>query len=199
MIFSSLKPYIRKDKVLARLGYTEKTSMSERVGSLIDACIGEAAALLNQKGCYKDINVKGIGEEKVDLDGMEIHSKDLAAFLSGCGKSTLFVVTIGPKLEQRMAEPSTHPAEASIFDAIGSEAAEELAEQASKLLHARALEQGYATTGRFSCGYGDWSLDDQRKIIDILNAGEIGITLTSSNMMVPQKSITAVVGWKSES
>jgi len=199
MVFFDLKPVIRRGRVLARLGYTEKTNLTERVDNLIESCINEAATLFNPKGCYKDLEVKQITEGMVEFEGFVINSRDVAALLKNCKKATLFAVTIGFRMEQKITELANKPAEASILDAIGSETADELAEQANTLLTERAKEEGCTTTMRFSCGYGDWKLEAQQKIISILNAKDIGITLTQSNILIPQKSVTALVGWKNES
>lgn len=48
---------------------------------------------------------------------------------------------------------------------------------------------------RFSPGYGDWQLEDQQKILQLLNCEKkIGLTLTDGYMLTPVKSVTAVIG-----
>jgi cobalamin-dependent methionine synthase I len=50
---------------------------------------------------------------------------------------------------------------------------------------------------RFSPGYGDVSIDIQSEILTALSAENLlGITLTEKKMMVPTKSITAIIGCK---
>ena len=50
-------------------------------------------------------------------------------------------------------------------------------------------------TSRFSPGYGDYPITHQRDMLAYLDAArKIGLTLTSADMLVPTKSITAVVG-----
>lgn len=57
------------------------------------------------------------------------------------------------------------------------------------------LEEGEYLTPGFSPGYGDWDLSAQRQVLDILDAPRrIGLTLTAGGMLVPEKSITALVG-----
>ena len=51
-----------------------------------------------------------------------------------------------------------------------------------------------ATLGRFSPGYGDWALEEQKILFPVLDcAHAIGLTLTESCMMAPVKSVTAVM------
>jgi cobalamin-dependent methionine synthase I len=50
---------------------------------------------------------------------------------------------------------------------------------------------------RFSPGYGDLSLSVQSDLLNVLDARRnIGLTLSDSLMMIPQKSVTAIVGLK---
>jgi len=51
-------------------------------------------------------------------------------------------------------------------------------------------------TPRFSPGYGDLSLDHQKGLLKYVEADKIGISLSETMVMLPEKSITAVIGWK---
>ena len=54
---------------------------------------------------------------------------------------------------------------------------------------------GMFATSRFSPGYGDYPLRCQREILQYADAPrKIGVTLTAGDMMVPHKSVTALVG-----
>ena len=57
------------------------------------------------------------------------------------------------------------------------------------------LEKDLYLRPRFSPGYGDFPLSAQKEILDGLEAGKrIGITLTEGGLMMPSKSVTAVIG-----
>ena len=48
---------------------------------------------------------------------------------------------------------------------------------------------------RFSCGYGDFPLSAQKDMVNLLDTGrKIGVFLSESMMLAPQKSGTAVAG-----
>ena len=48
---------------------------------------------------------------------------------------------------------------------------------------------------RFSPGYGDFSILHQKEILDMLDAPKrIGLTMTDAYMLVPTKSVTAIIG-----
>ena len=50
------------------------------------------------------------------------------------------------------------------------------------------------TRKRFSAGYGDFSLENQWDIYTLLSLGSIGITMTPTCVLIPEKSVTAVAG-----
>jgi hypothetical protein len=50
------------------------------------------------------------------------------------------------------------------------------------------------TKRRFSCGYGDFDLSYQRWIFETLGMDRLGVRLTESCLLVPEKSVTAVAG-----
>ena len=74
-------------------------------------------------------------------------------------------------------------------------AAEAFCDEVNDNLRLQAESEGLYLRPRFSPGYGDLSLDCQRTFLRMLNAGkEIGLTLTDSGLMVPIKSVTAIIG-----
>ena len=56
-------------------------------------------------------------------------------------------------------------------------------------------ENGVSLTMRYSPGFGDLSLENQKKVFALLNPQKyIGVTLNDSLLMSPSKSVTAIVG-----
>ena len=81
------------------------------------------------------------------------------------------------------------------MDVIGSVAVEELAEKVSEMAEQRAKQSLMTTTFRFSPGYGDFELENQKGIFKLLDPAKIGITLTEKLIMIPRKSISGIIGW----
>jgi cobalamin-dependent methionine synthase I len=59
-----------------------------------------------------------------------------------------------------------------------------------------AAKRGLVTTRRYSPGYGDWGVSAQKDFLAWLGAGHIGIKLTESSQMLPEKSVSAILGIK---
>jgi cobalamin-dependent methionine synthase I len=80
------------------------------------------------------------------------------------------------------------------LDAIGSEGAELLADITNKQLCAEAKNNGGTCTMRFSPGYGDWAVTGQKDFLNWLGVARIGIRLTEHSQMLPEKSVSAIIG-----
>lgn len=50
-------------------------------------------------------------------------------------------------------------------------------------------------TDRFSCGYGDLPVSTQKAFLQVVDAErKIGLHVSESCMLVPEKSVTAIIG-----
>ena len=81
------------------------------------------------------------------------------------------------------------------MDAVLSAAIEAVCDQAESELREEAQRRDMYLTDRFSPGYGDMPLAQTREICEILDASKsIGLTVSHSGIMIPRKSVTAVMG-----
>ena len=78
-----------------------------------------------------------------------------------------------------------------IVDAIGSETVEEIADVVDQIIRNTSRK---ATTKRYSPGYGDWDVTDQKALLELVESERIGVTVNESSQLVPEKSISAVLG-----
>ena len=125
--------------------------------------------------------------------GFVLEGRDVRAHLAGCREVYLFAATIGIAAERELARLSARGAyEALLFDTACSCAIESYCdEECGKLARA----ENAALTPRFSCGYGDYPLSHQPEILRLLDAQRsIGLHVSSGGIMVPRKSVTAIMG-----
>ena len=142
------------------------------------------------KACFIKVPVTADGDE-VRLPFMSVYSMDLAKNLSGCREAFVMAVTLGHGVERLLSKLSRlSSADFFIYDAVGSALAESVCDIAEDI-----IKDGTPCKARFSPGYGDLPLSVQRDVLTALNAEKLlGITLTDTNLMIPQKSITAFIG-----
>lgn len=187
------EPAICKKEILRYAGckINDATTLA-----LIDACIDEVRDKLTYKVCYQRLPLT-IRENVCDFGTFSVESKDLTKNLSGCEEIILFAATIGIEIDRQITKYShISPTKALLFQAIGAERIESLCDAFCKDI---ASEYGLHTRPRYSAGYGDVPLDIQTEIFRQLSATkQIGVTLNSSLLMSPSKSVTAFVGLTQE-
>lgn len=194
---------IRKSEVMRYLGYRPGvTEISPRVEAVIDEALNRAGTFLKPRAAVAGVRIDSTDAEQVCAgsssggDTFVWRSKSLARLLNGCPRATIMAVTIGPELENESSASFARGEYTlgAIYDAAGSEAVEGLADEVNARIDREARAAGYETTPRFSPGYGRWALADQAALLALV--GTAGIKLTPALMLDPQKSVTAVVGWR---
>ena len=116
--------------------------------------------------------------------------EDARALLASCEEAVLFAATLGAESERMLLREQTVAAEgALLLDAVLSAAIVE------SQLRREAEASGKYLTDRFSPGYGDMPLEQSKGICRVLSADKnIGLTVSQSGIMIPRKSVTAVMG-----
>ena len=161
---------------------------------LLSTCINEIRPLLTYKVCCITLPVK-INENVCDFGLFSFHSKDLSRNLSGCESAVIFAATIGIEID-RVISKYGHiaPSKAVMLHAIGSERVEALCDTFCEDIK---LQLNTETKPRFSPGYGDLSLHYQKEIFSVLcPEKQIGLFLNDNLLMIPSKSVTAIIGLK---
>lgn len=158
--------------------------------SVFDDAIRKVFEVMTPKCCFVKVEVKaenGIAH----LGFVKAESHDLCKNLDGCREGYVFAVTLGHGVDRLLSRLSLlSPADFFVCDAVGSALAESVCDMAEQM-----IKNGKKCRPRFSPGYGDFDLSLQKDVLSVLNAQKLlGITLTDSGLMTPQKSITAVLG-----
>lgn len=132
---------------------------------------------------------------KISVAGFEFFSKDLAQNLKNCATVYLTAATLGPQVDSVIRrEQILNPAMAVVLQSAGAMFAEKLVDYANSAIKDDARKRGKTTKTRFSPGYGDIPLEVQKIFFRLLPCAKIGLTLTDSLIMAPEKSVTAFVG-----
>ena len=148
----------------------------------------------NEKASYKYaycVSPVSVAGEYCDFGFASVKSRALSSLLSDCDKAILLATTAGVDIDRLISRlGALSRTEAFLADAVGSAAIESFCD-----LICAELEKGFNCTKRFSPGYADLPLEFQRHLLCRLDApASVGITLNSSLLMTPMKSITAIIG-----
>ena len=128
--------------------------------------------------------------------GLELRSKALRRNLAGCKKVCLFAATLGPGPDLLIRRASVgHMSRAVILQAAAAQMIEEYCDAVCGQIARDPAAEGLYLRPRFSPGYGDLPLSIQSQIGEVLQMGKkAGIALTDGMLMVPTKSVTALIG-----
>ena len=136
------------------------------------------------------------GGNRLALGPLAVESAALRKNLAGCEEVILFAATLGVGVDRLIARSGAgRVSDAAVYQAAGAALIEEVCDQAWEELRRAGEAEGWHLRPRFSPGYGDFSLSCQRELLTLLRAPEtIGLTTGESMLLLPTKSVTAVMG-----
>lgn len=188
---------IDKNQVCRYIGYEDDQNVSARISSLINDYAEHAHSLVNPLFSYviKDVEWAR-GSISLIESSIIFKSRIITKLLERCTQVAIFLVTIGKYLEETSFQLSRDGLvlQATVLDAIGSNAVEKVASFAQSRIREIAKTQACVTSQRFSPGYCDWNIGQQRMLFYALTGNTIGVRLTGECLMIPQKSISGIVG-----
>ncbi len=194
-----LESEIPVKEVQRYMGYRGIADIGPDIRAKIDKAIGQVSLQSHPRIISKEYPVTVRDNDVTIHAGSEdvvLHSESLARNLSGCCGAILLAATIGPACDMLVRRAGvTSAVDASIYQAAGAAAIESFLDDMNDRYKADYEAQGLFLRPRFSPGYGDLKLDHQRdwfRLLDITK--QIGIELTDSLLMVPTKSVTAIIG-----
>lgn len=127
---------------------------------------------------------------------LKLQSKDLLRHLKGCRHAYLFCATLGAEVDALARRYSmTSGADALIAQAVGASLIETWCDACEADLLAEPAVAGESLRFRYAPGYGDLPLELQRELLSLLDSTRrAGIVLSPNLLMIPSKSISAIIG-----
>jgi hypothetical protein len=187
---------IRREDVLRYLGWR-----GQEIDEALERRIEEAIAL-----CEKAATPRSVrrvfplerGGEGIALDGslLVLTGVSIEKFLRGATSAALFAATLGQELDLLLRRLSfTDIPLAALADAAATALIESTCDEVEAAIYRENAQENCCVGHRFSPGYGDLPLALQPPLLAALNAERaIGLTCTPQFLMIPGKSVTAVVG-----
>ena len=188
-----------KERIYSRLGFVKgKTRVAEAQKTRIEQDILRSLELINMRGAAVRCPIL----EKTDYlfkihGGLTFSGKSLLQMLEGAEEVLFMASTAGREIVSAISAAigAADMTGAVVFDAVASEMTDEgldwIMEYYSYELR---RENKSLTKRRFSAGYGDFSLENQKNIGDVLELEKIGVRVTPYFLLEPEKSVTAVAG-----
>ena len=126
----------------------------------------------------------------------QLQGEKIGQHLAGCEKIIALTATVGEDIEEDITRRFANGeySSAVLMDAAATAAVEQVADGMEKAITPKMAAQGFLLKWRFSPGYGDWPLEQQPDLLRLAKTEKIGVGLTTSMMLTPRKSITAIIG-----
>ena len=202
----TLKSYqidaLDRKEVLRYLGYRGQ-EVTPELDARLDAAIASCLSIGRARASIAVYRVAGQeelpdGTPQIALEdtALTLVGKSMQRHMAGARKVGVLAVTIGMGVERELKRLSlTDHLGQVLFDAAATTMVERAADAAEATLVGMAAREGLYTNFRFSPGYGDMPLAQMREICEVLGAQRaIGLTVSAGGVMIPRKSVTAILG-----
>lgn len=184
-----------RKEILRYLGYRGQEA-DEQVKALIESCVDQLSAAADPRSAYREFPLKLLPDHMIDGGCFQAKSRNLAKNLKDCTSVVVFAATLGLGVDHLLQKYSRlEMSRAVVMQAGAAAMIEDYCNQICTGLRKEYEERGLYLRPRFSPGYGDFPLNCQPALLEGIQAGKrLGIRLTDSFLMMPSKSVTAVMG-----
>jgi hypothetical protein len=188
-----------REKIYQRLGFKKRTTqISETRQEETDRLIREVSFLISLKGSFRRLAISNNDGKKIILaGGPTFTSEKLSTFLRDCREAVFMAATAGNAIMEAIKEKTRQGdlSAAVVYDATASEMTDTGLDWIMDYLNQQIRREGKVLLPRrFSAGYADFNLANQKAVYDILQMEKIGVTINSSCILLPEKSVTAISG-----
>lgn len=188
-ILGDIPIHLDTEQVLKKLHLNERREQFDVVHKLVEI----ANSVVQPKVIYEMSYVDNKNEDTVDIGGIKFTSRVLRVNLDKVGKVFPAIITIGKKLEDRMASLD-NLLEQYYLDEIGNVAlgliGNYLEEHLKREYRIGQLSNMYPGMGELQ----DWPIAQQEQLFSLFGNVEalIGVKLTPSLLMIPRKSESGI-------
>ncbi len=202
VIFNDIPIEAPRDRIYRRLGYRRGITRTSTAGDAeVDASIAEALALIRLRGAARRLPILSRDAAQVVVAGEDgdvvWEGRELARFIGQCDEVVLLGATAGSSIMNAIREDvaGDRVTRGVVFDATASETVDAALDWIMGYFRQGLRRENKTLTGkRFSAGYGDFLLENQCAIVELLDLRRIGVELTAGCILTPEKSVTAVAG-----
>jgi len=189
-------PQLSYIDILRYLGY-RNTAIPKALEELIKSCMELTLQTIQPKSIYHRYPISVLSEG-IAVSGTNIilKGKSLRNHLLESKEIFLLAGTIGIEMDKLIrTKMVSSPDEGVILDSCATTAIEMLMDQTENSIRDLCSQNEESITWRFSPGYGDLPLDTHINLLGALDTSrKIGLTVSRSLILIPSKSVTAIIG-----
>jgi hypothetical protein len=185
-------------EVASLLGYPNGKQVPPKVRAILEELQPRAMELFEPRYQYTILPLESVDHEAQTVSlagGKSFHGEGIAEALRYSTDAGIFLATLGhPVVEEIERLNRVDVSRGFFLDILSSVAVENLAERVHIEIAQLVLERGWYVGHRYSPGFCDWDLKQQRVLFSFLKSEQLSVELTDHCMMIPRKSVSAIVG-----
>lgn len=187
------------DELLRRQGLGEPSKVRPEIKKVITELLAEVGkgGLLEPAVAYECYPITAMESDRMSLEGGKaIEGPLLPATFPEARELIVLIATIGPRLENQVTEYSKggKALRGMVLDGIGTAAVDSLIPEALKLIAAEVASRGYEISSPVNPGMPGFPMTEQWNLLELAPASEIGVSLSSSGVLIPRKSASMIIG-----
>ncbi|MBF0432315.1 MAG: hypothetical protein HQK83_13605 [Fibrobacteria bacterium] len=196
--FSFSELPVSREAITTAMGYP-KDAVPEYIDETISEVFSSFQEYNDLEGGYRVLDeIEAINNktELVIAGKNFVTGKIIAHRIQKADKVAVFVCTAGKTISSRSKDlfKADDPYTGYIIDAIASETVEKAMDNVQEQLSLEMETAGLNITNRYSPGYCGWPVSDQHKLFSLVPKGFCGVSLTDSALMIPEKSVSGIIG-----
>ncbi len=123
-------------------------------------------------------------------------SHKICKLMEGAERMVVFICTAGQGFTEdaRRYNKEGDYLKGYIVDTLGSALVEKSMDFIQAALEKQMQKDGMNITNRYSPGYCNWPIDDQKQLFSLLPFNQCDIMLSESCLMIPIKSVSGIIG-----
>jgi hypothetical protein len=187
------------EAVLRRQGLGGRSRVRPEIKRVITELLAEVEknSLLEPAVAYEVHPIAAMHPERIALEGSKaVEGPLLPATFPEAKELIVLIATIGPRLEKQVTDYTKggKALRGMVLDGIGTAAVDKLIPEALQLIAAEVAARGYEISSPVNPGMPGFPMSQQWNLLELAPAKEIGVSLSSSGVLIPRKSVSMVLG-----
>ncbi|MBR4456540.1 MAG: hypothetical protein IKS32_09990 [Solobacterium sp.] len=186
---------VPRSEIFRYLGQKQTEESQAELGVLIEDSLAQLKREAQPRSITQAVPLQ-IDGETIQICDTAIHSQSLLRNLRGCSQVILMACTLGRGADRLIARAQLRSVLlAAVMNACANAMIEAYCDEVNQQAAEQMKQNGLYCRPRYSPGYGDLPLTFQRDFFSLLPVTRsIGVVLNDSLLMVPEKSVTALIG-----
>lgn len=198
-IVRDIRLHIDPVDVLRQQAGQRQGNVNPSLKSLVEELHSQVADqnLIQPEVAFELFPIDAVRDNRVILEsGAVLEGRRLAIHFGSAKMVAGVMCTLGPRLDDRVSafHGEDNELESMLLDGIGTLAVNALGAEACHQVKDRAESDGLQASGPLSPGLFGLPMENQTVLHRLVQGERIGITLTPGLMMIPNKSLSMIIG-----